>query len=55
MILVSKIYQGATLLAERGMTVEATLARSTLEGAFCLGAVADDPAFIGKLVSSDAA
>jgi hypothetical protein len=54
--LVSIKYQGAALLAERGMTVEArTLARSTLEGAFYLGAVANDPTFVDKLVSSDAA
>jgi hypothetical protein len=32
-----------------------TLARSALEGAFDLGAVANDPTFIGRLVNSDAA
>jgi hypothetical protein len=38
------------------MTVEPrTLARSTLEGAFDLGAVANDSTFIDRLVSSDAA
>jgi hypothetical protein len=38
------------------MTVEPrTLARSTREGAFDLGAVANDPTFIGRLVSSGAA
>jgi hypothetical protein len=38
------------------MTVEPrTLTRSTLESAFDLGAVANDPIFIDRLVSSDAA
>ncbi len=49
-------FQGALLLAERGMTVEAlTLARSCLESAFFLGATAADTGFAERLVSSDAA
>jgi hypothetical protein len=47
-------FQGAVVLVERGMTVEAnTLARSCLESAFYLGAVANDPAFIDRLISSN--
>jgi hypothetical protein len=49
-------FQGAVLLAERGMTVEAqTLARSCLESAFFLAAAAADADFADRLVSSDAA
>jgi hypothetical protein len=49
-------FQGALLLAERGMTVEAlTLARSCLESAFFLGATAADAGFADRLISSDAA
>jgi hypothetical protein len=49
-------FQGALLLAERGMTIEAlTLARSCLESAFFLGATVADAGFADRLVSSDAA
>jgi hypothetical protein len=49
-------FQGAVLLVERGMTVEAqTLARSCLETSFCLGAVANDVDFLDQLVHSDTA
>jgi hypothetical protein len=46
-------FQGALLLAERGMTSEAqTLARSCLESAFFLGATAADASFADRLASS---
>jgi hypothetical protein len=49
-------FQGAILLAERGMTSEAqTLARSCLETSFYIGAVANDVEFIHHLVRSDTA
>jgi hypothetical protein len=49
-------FQGAVLMIERGMSVEAlTLARSCLESSFYLGAVAHGPDFVDRLVSSDTA
>lgn len=46
-------FQGASLLVERGMTIEArTLARSTLESAFYLGAVSNDASFVDQLLSA---
>lgn len=47
--------QGAILLAERGMTLEArTLIRGCFETLFYIGAINKDPAFIDKLVPDDA-
>jgi hypothetical protein len=49
-------FQGAVLMIERGMSVEAlTLSRSCLESSFYLGAVAHSPDFIERLISSDTA
>jgi Family of unknown function (DUF5677) len=49
-------FQGALILAEHGMTVEArTLARSCLESSFYLGAVSNDADFVDQLISSDTA
>jgi hypothetical protein len=49
-------FQGAVLMAEQGMPIEArTLARSCLESAFFLGAVANNPNFLPKLGGADAA
>jgi Family of unknown function (DUF5677) len=47
-------FQGVVLLAERCMSAEAqSLARGTLETAFCLQALIDDEAFIDQLISAD--
>ena len=49
-------YQGAVLMIERGMSVEAlTLARSCLESSFYLAAVSNDQGFIDRLISLDTA
>lgn len=48
-------FQGAVLLAERGMTQEArTLTRGCFETVFCLGAVRKDPAFADAFIKDDA-
>jgi len=48
-------YQGAILLAERGMSAEArTLTRSCFETVFCLGALCKDPGFADRFVQDDA-
>src|SRR4051794_5157179 len=48
-------YQGAILLAERGMTTDArTLARSCFESVFCLGAVCRDASFPDRFIRDDA-
>lgn len=47
-------YQGAVLMVERGMSVEAqTLARSCLESTFYLGAVVHNQPFIERIKCSD--
>lgn len=47
-------FQAVVLLAERGMTVEArSLARGSLEAAFCLRALIADDAFLDQLVRAD--
>jgi hypothetical protein len=49
-------FQGALLMVERGMTVEAlTLARNCLESSFLLGAVVADAGFADRLIQSDTA
>jgi hypothetical protein len=49
-------FQGALLMVERGMTIEAlTLARNCLESSFFLGAVVADAGFADRLVQSDTA
>jgi hypothetical protein len=49
-------FQGALLLVERGMTVEAlTLGRSCLESSFYLGAVATNASFVDRLIRSNTA
>ena len=48
-------FQGAVLMAERGMTREAgTLTRSCFETMFCLGAVHRDPTFVDAFIRDDA-
>lgn len=47
-------FQGAAVLAERGMIAEArTLCRSCFESVFCLGAVDSDPNFVDQLMGAD--
>jgi hypothetical protein len=49
------IFEGAILMAERGMTQEARiLARSCFETMFCLAALRKDPAFVEAFVHDDA-
>src|ERR1700733_11823527 len=48
-------FQGAVLMIERGMSVEAlTLARSCLETSFYLAAIVRNPAAIEGMIGSDA-
>ncbi|HKR38404.1 MAG TPA: DUF5677 domain-containing protein [Paraburkholderia sp.] len=48
-------FEGVILLSERGMFVEArTIARNVFETAFYLGALAEDPAFVKRLVADNA-
>jgi len=48
-------FQGAIILAERGMTAEArTLVRSCFEAVFCLGAVRKDSNFADAFIADDA-
>src|SRR5713101_7073425 len=48
-------FQGAIVMAERGMTTEArTLARSCFETVFCLGALRKDPRFVEAFTRDDA-
>lgn len=48
-------FQAVVLLAERGMATEArSLARGSLEAAFCLKALVADEAFLDQLVRADA-
>jgi hypothetical protein len=45
-------FEGVILLSERGMFVEArTIARNVLETAFYMGALAEDPGFVDKMVA----
>ena len=47
-------YQGAVLMAERGMAVEARiLARSLLEDTFCVAAIIDNPNDLIKMIVDD--
>jgi hypothetical protein len=48
-------FEGVILLSERGMFVEArTIARNVFETAFYLGALAEDPGFVKRLVADNA-
>ncbi|SDF82692.1 hypothetical protein SAMN05216466_101199 [Paraburkholderia phenazinium] len=45
-------FEGVILLSERGMFVEArTIARNVFETAFYMGALAEDPGFVERMVS----
>jgi hypothetical protein len=49
------LIQGAILLSERGLTIEARiLVRALFETAFYLGAVKNDPEFLDALIKNDA-
>lgn len=48
-------FEGVILLSERGMFVEArTIARNVFETAFYMGALAEDPGFVERMVADNA-